>query len=318
MPRYRSILLCITALGCGGSAGDADVIVDPPSSRIASVIIAPGPLSLVPGATGQLDATARDARGGLVPGAAITWTTSASDVATVSAGGLVTAVDGGTATITATAGGFAASVTANVEYVYDVTTRGVPKIVVANYIDPAVIARVSRFRSGIGHDYSDVLERCRSMKHYFMPFASVDWATVTISSPIAGTITDAMTETTFGTQLRIASAANPAFTVILFHVKPDAGIGAGTAVTAGQRLGTHIGSQTMSDIAIRVRAKEGTRYVSYFDAMTDAVFQPYVARGMTSRSAASITAAERDGNPLSCDGEAFLSTGTLENWFVFP
>lgn len=35
--------------------------------------------------------------------------------------------------------------------------RGVPRIVTHDYIE---LARITRFRSGFGHDYSDVVERC--------------------------------------------------------------------------------------------------------------------------------------------------------------
>jgi hypothetical protein len=102
--------------------------------------------------------------------------------------------------------------------------------------------------------------------------------------------------------------------VVIFHVKPDAGITVGTAVTAGTRLGTHIGSQTMSDIAIWLETPRGRRLVSYFDAMVDAVFANYQARGISSRAQLSITAAERDASPLSCTGETFLGAGTILNW----
>lgn len=70
----------------------------------------------------------------------------------------------------------------------------------------------------------------------------------------------------------------------------------------------------MSDIAIRIETPAGARLVSYFDAMTDDVFQSYQARGVPSRSAMVIGRAERDASPLTCAGEAFTSAGLLENW----
>lgn len=41
------------------------------------------------------------------------------------------------------------------------------KFITTDYIELDKIDRVSKFRSGIGHDYRDDAESCRSMKHYF-------------------------------------------------------------------------------------------------------------------------------------------------------
>jgi len=49
--------------------------------------------------------------------------------------------------------------------------------------------------------------------------------------------------------------------------------------------------------------------------MTDDVFQPYEARGASSRDRFVITATERDGDPLTCEGEEFSSSGSLAEWF---
>lgn len=48
----------------------------------------------------------------------------------------------------------------------DVDSNGIPRFVQTDYIELAKIDRISRFRSGEGHDYSDNFESCRSMKHY--------------------------------------------------------------------------------------------------------------------------------------------------------
>ncbi len=71
---------------------------------VAAVTIA-GAGALVPGQTEQLTGTARDASGSAIAGETITWSSAPAGVATVSSGGLVTAVATGTATITASAGG---------------------------------------------------------------------------------------------------------------------------------------------------------------------------------------------------------------------
>jgi len=88
-----------TSEGQSGTAG-ATVLVP-----VASVSVSPSSLSLTVGQTGQLTATPRDANGNPLTGRTVTWTTSASGVATVNGSGLVTARGAGTATITATSEG---------------------------------------------------------------------------------------------------------------------------------------------------------------------------------------------------------------------
>ncbi|MBI3872481.1 MAG: hypothetical protein HY304_05335 [candidate division Zixibacteria bacterium] len=70
----------------------------------------------------------------------------------------------------------------------------------------------------------------------------------------------------------------------------------------------------MSDMAVRVATPAGWRLISYFDVMTDSLFQSYLSRGVSSRNQLIITKAERDADSLTCDGETFTSDGHLENW----
>lgn len=71
--------------------------------------------------------------------------------------------------------------------VFDVEAA-LPRFLGHDVIELGKIARVSRFRSGIGHDYADNVETCRSMKHYFQPRSGIDWASVRITAPTAGTL----------------------------------------------------------------------------------------------------------------------------------
>ena len=71
----------------------------------ASVTLSSATLSFTSlGETQQLTATVRAQNGQTIAGATVTWASSASSVASVSASGTVTAVGNGTATITATSG----------------------------------------------------------------------------------------------------------------------------------------------------------------------------------------------------------------------
>jgi hypothetical protein len=197
---------------------------------------------------------------------------------------------------------------------YDVAANGIPQFVYADYIEADKIEAVSKFRSGVGHDYSDDFESCRSMKHYFRIDGDIDWATVRIFSPIDGVVHDVFDEWA-GTQVQIKSEEYPAFYLILFHVNLDHALHVGDMVDAGQELGAHIGSQTMSDIAVRVNTPGGSKLVSYFDVIGDDVFSAYQTRGLNSREDVIISKGERDADPLGCvQHEAFDDSGSLENW----
>lgn len=103
----------VTAVGAGAATitastgsvnGTAAIGVTTPPPVVASVTVSPATTSLLAGGTQPLVATAKDASGAVITGQTFTWTTSASQVATVSSGGLVTAVAAGAAIITATSG----------------------------------------------------------------------------------------------------------------------------------------------------------------------------------------------------------------------
>jgi hypothetical protein len=85
----------LVALGCGKDS------VAPPDPAASVEVTSPIGRTLALGRTVQLEATAYDQQGDPLPDAPITWTTSNTEVATVSARGLVTAAGLGSATITA-------------------------------------------------------------------------------------------------------------------------------------------------------------------------------------------------------------------------
>ena len=101
------------AAGCGDGATDPTPQPPPDPPRPTTVTVSPPTARLAAlGATVQLTAGVLDQNGQALAGATVTWESSDAAVATVSGAGLVTAVDNGTATITARAG--AASGTAAV------------------------------------------------------------------------------------------------------------------------------------------------------------------------------------------------------------
>jgi|WetSurMetagenome_2_1015567.scaffolds.fasta_scaffold05098_6 hypothetical protein len=199
-------------------------------------------------------------------------------------------------------------------YIWDIDKDGIPKFVRTNFIDLAKIYRISKYRSSIGHDYSDASEQCRSLKHYFEPKSSEDWTSVKIYSPVKGIIRRAEQEWA-GTKLEIESEEFPAFRFSIFHINTSRQYNIDDEVTEGEFLGTHIGSQTYSDISVIVNdpARLG-RMVSFFDVMTDALFTEYSDHGISSRADAIIPKAVRDANPLTCTGDTFTSSDAIENW----
>ncbi len=184
-----------------------------------------------------------------------------------------------------------------------------------NYIELSKIGMISKFRSGEGHDYSDDFESCRSMKHYFKPKDDVDWSSIKVFSPVAGVITRLFEEWA-GTQIQITSTDHPEYTFVLFHVKTTQPFVEGSSITEGQFLGTHIGTQTWSDIAVRKNIGGKSKLVSFIELVHDSVFQEYVSRGMASRNDGIIPKEMRDADPLLCNGYTFSSKGKLSNWIV--
>jgi len=265
-----------------------------------------------------LEVTARDLAGGDLPNLVPTYTSSSSSVVRIDPSSGIVASGVGTATVRASAGGLTAQ---TIVYVgaatYDLASLGPPVVLPANYIDLSKIERISRFRSTVGHSYTDGSETCRSMKHYYQPKLSLDWTTVDIYAPASGTVMGIAPDGAFGYRMRIRPRDLPVLDIQIFHVTLDSGIVRDRWVDAGEHIGRHASSGTMSDIAMSIGPKEGGTLISYFDAMTDSVFALYLARGVASRAAAIITEAERDADPVPCVGEQpFTVHGTLPDWLV--
>jgi uncharacterized protein YjdB len=98
-----------TSEGMSGTATVTVTIVP-----VASVAVSPASSSLLVGQTAQLSVTTKDSAGNVLTGRAITWASSSTTVATVSATGLVTAKAAGSATITATSEGKSGTATVTV------------------------------------------------------------------------------------------------------------------------------------------------------------------------------------------------------------
>ena len=101
-----SAVLAVVALVKGCGDGESPTVPPTPEpARATTVTVSPAMAELTAlGATVQLTAEVRDQNARVMAGATVTWTSSASSVATVDTSGLVRGVAEGTATITARAG----------------------------------------------------------------------------------------------------------------------------------------------------------------------------------------------------------------------
>lgn len=86
-----------------GVSGSATITVTP--VPVASVVVSPATTSLILSSTIQLAVTTRAANGTALTGRAVTWATDAPTIATVSTSGVVTTLNIGVATISATSEG---------------------------------------------------------------------------------------------------------------------------------------------------------------------------------------------------------------------
>lgn len=97
-----------------GARGTAAVTVVA-ATTVASVEVAPNAFTLAAGQTRTVAATPRAADGSVVAGRPVTWSSDAPDVATVSGGGVVTAVAAGTARVLAVVDGITGTATVTVQ-----------------------------------------------------------------------------------------------------------------------------------------------------------------------------------------------------------
>lgn len=306
----------ILTLQCGSS----DEVTEPAESPLSFLSLFPVKQAVLVGDGFYYVVTAQDTAGNDLPDFQPKYTSSDPSVVRIEGDNRIQAIDEGTVTITASAGGQTTQATIYVgAKTYDLATLGPPRILNANCIDLSKIEKISRFRSTVGHSYVDGSgETCRSMKHYFQPYyPDVDWTTVDVYAPVSGYLLAVGLDGIYGYSVLIRPRDLPVMMVQLFHINLDPGIETGGWVEAGDHLGRMASSNTSFDIAVDIGSKEEGTLLSYFDTMTDEVFAEYQARGVATREAAIISKEERDADPVPCVGEQqFTVHGTLPDWVV--
>ena len=212
---------------------------------------------------------------------------------------------------------------------HDIEVTGVPEFVEKDFTQLSKIDKISKFRSGFGHSFTDGSEPCRSMKHYFNPYQSYRQNNaVEIYSPVNGMIVSVANDGHGASagltnkEVQIKPDKYPAFVFVIYHCDlTSEAIVTGKRIEAGELIGharlyyDDLNEYATSfDIAVWVNTPSGMRLVSYFETMSDDLFNTYLLRGVTSRHDFIITKEDRDSSPLQCDGDTFLSEGSIENF----
>lgn len=197
-----------------------------------------------------------------------------------------------------------------------------PQFITHDYVDPAAIAAIAKYRSGVGHPFSDNYEaNDRSLKYYFEPLKKYlnTELTLPLFAPATGTIASVAPEEQVlsngdirGSQVTIDPDGYPAFEIRLFHVDLAAGLGSGAHVNAGDPIGyADIRESVDFDLAVgaawnatqlypnpgQSTAAPGYRLLSPADLMTDAIFGHFVPYGITDRTQMIVPLAYRNANP---------------------
>ena len=253
---HRALLsACAAALllaygGSDGSGGSGPS--GPPSGAgiVSSVQISASAGTVTVGASLSLVATARDKTGASVTSAAIAWSSSAPNVAAVSASGVVSGVSAGTATITASSNGFSSTM----------------QITVTPDDTPASIALApSGPLSLLSGSTSIVTATVRTADGRVLSAPAVSYSSsdVAVATVSAGAVTGAR----IGTATITATAGTVSASV---NVTVSAGLAAALGVRT-QPVGTAAGSPLSTQPVIEIRDKAGNLVTTAGNAVTVAI-----------------------------------------------
>lgn len=175
---------------------------------------------------------------------------------------------------------------------------------------------------------TDATEPASSMKHYLAPFSAYlgDSSTVPIYAPFDGVITRVTEEVNdddpsiVNKRIELTSVDNPSYMAVLFHInldsdfpqikndwpaavwpshQPDDTSFVTDTVSAGDFMGfADMRTGHDFDIAVLYSVSATEKYwASYFDLMSDSLFEPYSNRN-ANRADLLISKAERISNPI--------------------
>ncbi len=182
------------------------------------------------------------------------------------------------------------------------------KFIVANPIDLSQIARISKFRSCIGHDYSGLnadgeKETLRSMKHYIEPNSQLLGSEnkIKIFAPFDGKVFE-LEESPPGNRISFSADISSKWKFIFFHVNPLPEIKSGSKVKAGQLIGyVDKLSEHNFDFALKQFNWGKQVFDSPFLHMSSSLLDEYAAKGITLENIIT-PKTERDNNPCPVSG----------------
>ena len=194
------------------------------------------------------------------------------------------------------------------------------ELIQANFVNPDDLARISRFRSCCGHDYSTAGEKKRSMKHYLHPDNAVFGPRndeVPIYAPFDGEIQALGEEQHYlpcfgehqGQQIHVVSRARPGVYVKMFHTNPVAKgvVRAGDLIGYADVRGCDFDdpSQVAQNAHSFDISLEGAFAIySPFEFMTQEVADEWIARGIPDIADLIVSRDERDADPCPDFGQA--------------
>lgn len=285
MPRPIPTLIAVFLIVACKSSTDGPVAT--------ALLVTPGPnvaLSSL-GQTQQLTATVQDQNGDPMPNATVTWSSSATGVATVSGAGLVAAVTNGSSTVTATAGSLTANVT----------------VTVAQVVSAIVKLQGDNQSGTVGQALATSLRvRFNDALGNRVAAAAATFAVTSGGGQVsAGTVTadaqgEAASTWTLGTSTSVAqqvSVTSGTAAAATFNATPQPGPAAAVVKLAGDNQTAATGTAVPTAPRVRVNDSFGNRKPS-----TSVTFQPTAGSG-------SVT-----GGTVTTDaqGEAQVGSWTLD------
>jgi uncharacterized protein YjdB len=257
-------------------------------AAVVSVTVAPASASVRVGGTVSLTATLKDASGNVLTGRTVTWTTSATAVATVSTAGVVTGVAVGSATITATSGGVSGTAA--------VTVTATPK---PGRVTTLAVANVST--NSVTLSFTEVGDGTGQPAKYDVRFAAgtISWGSAqsvsqgTCSTPLAGT---AIGATRSCTVLGLAAGTKYQFQLVAYRGTLNVSgvvFGALSNVTTGTTATATTNPGQVTNLSVASVATDGVTLT--FKEVADGAGQPaqydvrYAPGTMSWGSASSVT-----------------------------
>ena len=194
------------------------------------------------------------------------------------------------------------------------------------------ISKISTFRSAL-EDYpgfeSNVNRTCGCFRHWFVPFADLNFSEVVIVSPLQGIIPDfgvsfsEGTDDSMGYDIKIVGTPLKGYgeyevRIGHVHILDHDAIKSNATLSVGMPLGVHIGNSSNSDITIVNRSAFGgqARYVSLFNVLDNEGLKQFQRWNISNRTYPVISDPLRKQHPLNCTGDGQIVNDT--NWNAYP